>query len=168
MDISVSTLEPQNGLETPFTTEIRFSSDPLLVPGICNAAASFAGNLLSGDHPKLMLVLRELLRNAVEHGNGRDTSRTVLCRLSRQLGTRVIEIAVTDEGTGFDFAATNYQLPGVPQANSHCGLRLVYALSDDLRFEDGGRTVVCHVSLDGDTPAGERTPQTTPTRSNAT
>lgn len=156
MHLSVSASEPQHGLDSPMTTEIRFSSDPLLIPGICNAAANFAIDPHTGGEPKLTLVLRELLRNAVEHGNQRDKSRSVLCRLTR-LGTRVIEIAITDEGAGFDLDAVNYQLPDTPQGSSNCGLRLVNALSDDLRIEDGGKTVVCRVSLDGDTAQEQRT-----------
>lgn len=163
MHVSVSQFEPPYGLDTPLTTEIRFSSDLLLIPGICNAAANFAANPQSGGQPKLILVLRELLRNAVEHGNQHDASRTVLCRLMR-LGARVVEIIVTDEGSGFDSVAANFQLPNTPQDNSHCGLRLVYALSDDLRFEDGGKTVVCRVSLDGATLAEEPTTPNNPNK----
>ena len=164
MQLSVSPCEPQDGLAYPLTTEIRFSSDPLLVPGICSAAANFAADQDSGGQPKLALVLRELLRNAVEHGNRRDSSRTVKCRITR-LGTRAVEIVVTDEGTGFDSDAVDYQLPDTPQDSSHCGLRLVHALSNELRFEDGGKTVVCRVSLDGDTVSDEQsTPANNPTK----
>lgn len=164
MQLSVSASEPPSGRDTPLTTEIRFSSDPLLIPGICSAAANFATLPESGGQPRLTMVLRELLRNAVEHGNQRDKSRTVLCRL-RRLGTRVIEIVVTDEGAGFDPNAVNYRLPDALQESSRCGLRLVNALSDDLRFEDGGKTVICRVSLDGNTaPDDQRTSVNNPTK----
>ena len=159
MQLSVSASEPQCGIDTPVTTEIRFSSDPLLVPGICSAAANFATLPELGGQPKLTLVLKELLSNAVDHGNQRDSSRSVLCRLTR-LGIRVIEIMITDEGAGFDLSAVNYRLPDAPQESSRCGLRLVNALSSDLHFEDGGKTVICRVSLDGDMVPDEQTTST--------
>ncbi|SMP48018.1 Histidine kinase-like ATPase domain-containing protein [Anoxynatronum buryatiense] len=44
-------------------------------------------------------VLRELLNNAVEHGNAFDRNKKVICSIC--YGKQIVEICVRDEGAGF-------------------------------------------------------------------
>jgi len=95
--------------------------------------------------PKVNLVLRELLGNAIEHGNRNDPRRGVVCRVTR-LSPHSVELSVTDEGLGFTADDVDLQFLDSPSDSSRGGLRLVNALSDSLRFELGGRRTVCQVS----------------------
>jgi anti-sigma regulatory factor (Ser/Thr protein kinase) len=138
-------ISPANTAPGCSSIELRFSSLRELVPGICLASATFAAGPGGGEMPKVTLVLRELLGNAIEHGNHNDPRRGVVCRVTRT-GPQSVELSVTDEGSGFTADAVDLQFLDAPVDSGRGGLRLVNALSDSLRFELGGRRVVCQVS----------------------
>lgn len=140
--------------------ELRFSSLRELVPGICLASATFAAGPGGGEMPKVTLVLRELLNNAIEHGNQGDPRRGVVCRITR-LSPQSVEISVSDEGTGFMCEDVDLHFLDTPSDSCRGGLRLVNALSDVLRFELGGRRAICRVSWDSEDRRNS-TFQTTP------
>lgn len=144
--------------------ELRFSSLRELVPGICLASSTFAAGPGGGEMPKVNLVLRELLGNAIEHGNRNDPRRGVVCRVTR-LSPHSVELSVTDEGLGFTADDVDLQFLDSPVDSSRGGLRLVNALSDSLRFELGGRRTVCQVSwnLDEHNPSHFQPPSSKPT-----
>ncbi len=144
--------------------ELRFSSLRELVPGICLASSAFAAGPGGGEMPKVNLVLRELLGNAIEHGNHNDPRRSVVCRVTR-LSPQSVELSVTDEGLGFTADDVDLQFLDSPSDSSRGGLRLVNALSDSLRFELGGRRTVCQVSWNTEEqgPAHLQTTSTKPT-----
>ena len=48
------------------------------------------------------IALRELLNNAVEHGNNMDIKKTIICELS--CDERTLCIKITDQGLGFDIS----------------------------------------------------------------
>jgi anti-sigma regulatory factor (Ser/Thr protein kinase) len=142
-------------LETPVVPavdlwmQIQFSSLRAVVPGICQAAVALASGSTAGESPKLMIVLRELLGNAIEHGNQDDSGRAVDFRM-RLIGARGVELSVSDEGSGFDAALVDLSSLSSPGDTRGSGLRLVNALCDSIRFENGGRRVVCRLSWDTD------------------
>lgn len=127
------------------TATLRFSSIMELVPGICQACASFVHGGAPGEAPELILVLRELLSNAIEHGSGNDPAREVSCELTR-CGANCALLTVCDGGDGFDANTIDLQWPDQPTEIGAGGLRLVHALSETLHFENGGRRAVCRVS----------------------
>ncbi|MEI8345077.1 MAG: ATP-binding protein, partial [Candidatus Omnitrophota bacterium] len=72
-----------------------------------------------GDSNGLLLVVRELLMNAIVHGNGSNPSRVALIRVTPRAG--YFEVRVDDEGGGFDFASLILVLPDDPQTLSGRG-----------------------------------------------
>ena len=55
-----------------------------------------------------------------------------------------VTISVKDSGDGFDFLS----MPATSDEVSHGrGISLIQALSQDVRFEDGGRKVICFVKI---------------------
>lgn len=144
--------------------ELRFSSLRELVPGICLASSAFAAGPGGGEMPKVNLVLRELIGNAIEHGNRNDPRRGVVCRVTR-ISPQSVELSVTDEGQGFTAEDVDLQILDSPSDSSRGGLRLVNALSDSLRFELGGRRTVCQVSWNSDdhSPTHLQAPSSKPT-----
>ncbi len=113
---------------------LQFSSDITFVDhavGILNILLSHQG---PADSTNLLIVARELLKNAVVHGNRNDPCKTVYCRLERVDEERY-EIEVEDEGGGFDRAAA--------QQARH-GYTLIHTLASALRFnEQGNRITAC-------------------------
>jgi anti-sigma regulatory factor (Ser/Thr protein kinase) len=127
------------------TVTLRFSSVQEFIPGICQACAAFVAAPPAAEVPELTLVLRELLSNAIEHGNRHDPAKQVTCQLAL-VGPQCVEVTIADEGSGFDPDTVTLQWPDQPSETGAGGLRLVNALSDGLHFERGGRSVVCRVS----------------------
>jgi len=89
---------------------------------------------------KLRLTLEESLINAWRHGNKCDPSKTITIR--RRYGNDAI-IEVTDEGQGFVFADVNDPCSFENRTKSSGrGLFVIHLVSDDVRWENGGRTII--------------------------
>lgn len=126
---------------------LRLPSMRALLPVTCKIVSMAATGLEDSESPKVALVLREVLANAMVHGNGNDAHRMVELRV-RRVGNRQVEISVSDEGPGFDTSQLDLSLPDAPTEHHRGGLRLVNALSEELHFENGGSKVVCLLSWD--------------------
>jgi len=123
-------------------TNLTFSSDPQNVskvqPFVHDVATRY--NIPPEKHDNILVSLTEAVTNAVVHGNQSDCKKSVSICLSRKQDA--LAIRVSDEGPGFDPG-------GVPDPTSaellECcggrGLYLMRRLSDECRFERGGRTV---------------------------
>ncbi len=113
-------------------TVAEFCSIFLREHGLC-PAASFT------------LVLRELISNAIRHGNRSEARRLVSCSLSLAKDSQ-FKLSVEDEGDGFDFKGLDLTMPDDPRHASHRGLRAVNALSDRIEFNDRGNRVTVYIT----------------------
>lgn len=98
------------------------------------------------EHSSFNVVLRELLLNAIVHGNRGETERTVRCEVVH-VGEGRFRIVVEDEGEGFDYRALDTLLPADPKRIRHRGYKLVNALSDQLEFNREGNQVTAYVCV---------------------
>jgi len=94
----------------------------------------------------LAVVLREMLINAVEHGNFNRYSRRVQCRVE-VLADGLVAMAVEDEGDGFDWRRLDLSLPPDPRQVRKRGLPLISAYSRHLTFNAKGNRVEAVVQL---------------------
>jgi anti-sigma regulatory factor (Ser/Thr protein kinase) len=117
------------------------------VPLVLERVARFTRRQGIWDSDALLLIVRELLMNAIIHGNESSPSRMVLARVAKR--GELYEVQVDDEGEGFDYESLVLGLPDNPQTLNGRGLVLVYALSEQLVFERGGRRVRAIVHPDG-------------------
>jgi anti-sigma regulatory factor (Ser/Thr protein kinase) len=124
------------------------------VPVILERVAQFARRQGVWDTDGLLLVVRELLMNAIVHGNGSNHSRMALIRVARRGVT--YEVQVDDEGVGFDYESLVLGLPEDPQSLVNRGLVLVNELSEELTFERGGSRVRALVNPGGRRPESYR------------
>ncbi len=88
----------------------------------------------------IMIAVTESVNNAIKHGNKSDKHKNV--SLSLSLNEEVISFEVKDEGNGFDFK--NLPDPTAPENLDKPGGRGIFLmkhLSDEVQFEDMGRTV---------------------------
>ena len=90
----------------------------------------------------LIRPLKNVLGNAYKHGNGYDSTKTVSVELV--LTRKGALIAVTDEGTGFDFALTfqRFQQQQAYFVNQGHGFRNLHRGLFTVSYADGGRTVL--------------------------
>ena len=88
----------------------------------------------------LMLLLSEAVTNAIEHGNMNDESKHVDVQIL--IDDSAITNTVTDEGEGFDPSTLKNPLKEENlMAVGGRGIFLIRELSDEIEFEDEGRTI---------------------------
>jgi len=124
------------------------------VPLILERVAVFARRQGFSNSDGLLLVVRELLMNAIRHGNESIRSRIVIIRIARRGG--LFEVQIDDEGAGFDYESLVLGLPEDPHSLAKRGLVLVHELSEELVFERGGSRVRAIVNPEGKDPSMDR------------
>jgi anti-sigma regulatory factor (Ser/Thr protein kinase) len=126
---------------------LTVSSETERVPLILERVAEFTRRQGIREADGLLLVVRELLMNAIRHGNESIRSRIVILRIARRGG--LFEVQIDDEGEGFDYEALVLGLPDDPNSLAKRGLVLVHELSEELVFERGGSRVRAMVDPEG-------------------
>ena len=132
-------VESQNGSIT-----VNLSSERRLVGRVLLECSRFLERHGLPEQTSLELVLRELLLNAIEHGNENAPERRVMCHLERlEDGYRLV---LEDEGRGFDPSALDVRLPDGP-FTARRGYMLVNALSDSFELNERGNRVTAYFKL---------------------
>ncbi len=89
---------------------------------------------------QVSVVLRELLSNAIVHGNHNDPARSVQCEI-KHVGSEGFRITVEDEGEGFDYASLDTSLPDDFRAIGPRGYILIRNLCSSVEFNKRGNRV---------------------------
>jgi anti-sigma regulatory factor (Ser/Thr protein kinase) len=85
-------------------------------------------------------VLKEIVENAITHGNMYSEKRSV--KLEYIIHDGVLEVSVTDEGYGLKYnSLSSVAIDSMPQENQHHGFHLVSALADEVYFSEAGKTI---------------------------
>jgi len=129
-------------------------SDLIFVHPAVRQAESFARDYGVKDDSRISVVLRELLSNAIVHGNKNVPSRVVTCRIEYPWAGQ-FRITVEDEGQGFDFSCVNTSLPEDPRSVRNRGYVLVRNICSSIEFNDRGNRVTVLVGVDSADPARE-------------
>lgn len=93
---------------------------------------------------ELKLVLRELLINAVEHGNQKLYERKISCHVNATSEPRC-KLVVEDEGGGFDHNSVNVEMPEDPLQNRNRGYAMIHYFSERLEFNDTGNRITAYI-----------------------
>ncbi len=99
------------------------------------------------DTTKPVLVARELLKNAVIHGNKENPDLSVSFVIDRMPGFR-FSIMVKDEGEGFDYTQYMRHIPLDPRTDHRMGYAIISNFSDSIEFKDKGSSVTVMIRLD--------------------
>ena len=94
---------------------------------------------------KATIVLRELLLNAIVHGNGEDPLKLVACSIEIRESEGLI-IRVEDQGNGFDRDEVDMSLPDRAKHIRRRGYPLIRALAARLSFNRKGNRVTVLLS----------------------
>ena len=124
----------------------RFSSEMRQADRVIQACDVYLKALGIAEASEFRLVLRELLINAVEHGNKKAVERLVKCDVA-YLDEWQFCITVEDEGEGFDHLCLEMKLPDDPQENRKRGYALIYAFTDRLEFNEKGNCVTAYIGI---------------------
>lgn len=82
----------------------------------------------------LVLILKEALTNAIEHGNGFDESKMVHVTVRPEAGS--LTIMIRDEGTGFDISRVFAQQKKDLYRERGRGLIIIYEYADKVEFNE--------------------------------
>jgi len=119
---------------------LEFASNIALLPRLTGLCTAFLQRLELGTCPHASLIVRELVSNAITHGNSNNYTKNVRCEITH-LGDRDIRITVEDAGTGFDHHTLNLSLPEDPRRLRQRGLVLVNAVAEAVEFNEAGNVV---------------------------
>lgn len=122
------------------------SSEMRLVDNVIRESQNFLKQHDISEFSGFKLVLRELLNNAIEHGNYNISDRTVLCRIEH-IGDKRFKITVQDEGKGFDYNNLVMALPENPRQIRNRGYALINAFSDQIDFNDTGNRITTYITF---------------------
>lgn len=112
---------------------------------IDNAKESFEIN--DDIYGNIMISVTECISNAIIHGNGGDKNKLV--NLELKMEDNQLKFIIQDEGQGFDLSELpdptspeNLEKPGGR------GIFLIRHLSDEVKFEDGGKKTILSFYMD--------------------
>ena len=132
------------------TIRLEMPSDIRLVDQVMDEVKEFVRSKGVERAPGLGLILRELVNNAVEHGNGNEQSKLVTV-LVEELAPMRFKAQVRDQGEGFDHEGLDLRLTEDPNQERSRGLPMVNAYADQLEFADEGREVTAYMTIKKDT-----------------
>ena len=110
------------------------------------AVQSFLDTAERRNEYVLVLTFRELVNNAVEHGNKNQPDKTAKAVLERLEPGR-FRLTVEDEGEGFDHEAMDLRMPSPADQMGRRGLPLVHSLVEEMKFNETGAQVSVLVTL---------------------
>lgn len=132
--------------ENPGAIQFSFSSEMALVDRVVAHSKDFLVQHGTTHHTEFAVVMRELLINAIEHGNRGDRARLVQCTVAHLGGPRW-QISVVDEGQGFDHASQPVAMPQDGQQERSRGLALVHAFTDQVEHHGCGNHVDAFMTI---------------------
>jgi anti-anti-sigma factor len=130
--------------------EFKFSSEIKMVNRIIKDIRSFLQNYGVEEDSNIILILRELINNAIEHGNKKEKDLIVSVSITH-LSDKRFKIVVEDEGDGFDFNSINYRMSDDPTQIRNRGLCLVNSFSDEIEFNEFGNMITVYAAANEST-----------------
>ena len=92
------------------------------------------------------VVVREMCNNGIEHGNKKMITKSICVEIGIDK-SRHLQIAVTDQGDGFDLGSVNLSAADNADDERSNGLPWIHAMADSLVTEQGGRKVIAVLLL---------------------
>ena len=122
----------------------KLSSEISVIENVIKEAEKFTRKLEIADCTGLSIVMMELLRNAIIHGNKKSPERIVTCNIEKINGGK-FKIGVKDEGSGFDYKCLDMNIPEDPRNLKKRGYILINELSEKIVFN--GNHITVYINL---------------------
>jgi serine/threonine-protein kinase RsbW len=124
----------------------QFHSRRELIFEAIENSAKFLGKFITEPETiGIKVILRELLMNAVIHGNRFNEELLVECTIEH-LGEKDFKISVEDEGDGFDKGRLANDDQDFHYLKKGRGYLLIKRLSDRIRFNGKGNRVAVYIA----------------------
>ena len=132
-------------------SDITFKSD-CMAPhssAVVTACKRFLQKRGAPEGAATMVVLRELISNAIKYGNRNAAENGVYARIEH-LGDSHFAVTVQDDGEGFDYQhVAKGPLPEDPRKVRHRGYSLIRSLSDRIEFSEKGNHITAYITEAG-------------------
>ena len=135
----LTTFQDENYIEFKLSSEIK------MVNKIIKEVRSFLQNYAVEEDGNIILILRELINNAIEHGNKKEKDLIVSVSITH-LSDKRFKIVVEDEGDGFDYNSVNYRMSDDPTQIRNRGLCLINSFADEIEFNEYGNMITVYVA----------------------
>ncbi len=132
--------------KNPGSITFKLSSELRLTDSVIKESQEYLKQYEISEFSGFKLVLRELLNNAIEHGNYKIIERIVTCTIEHIEGNR-FKITVEDEGEGFNYDNLIMTLPENPRQIRNRGYALINVFTDQIEFKKKGNCVTVYISF---------------------
>jgi anti-sigma regulatory factor (Ser/Thr protein kinase) len=134
--------------EYPHTLNIRLLSKHCFITDAILSTKRFLTRqgISSRDLMDFGLILRELLVNALEHGNKGDTRKAIRLTIIRE-ERNGLKITVEDEGEGFDYRPVLSSREKEFPDRQKRGYTLIRSLAEKLEFNEEGNRVSVYLNV---------------------
>ncbi len=125
---------------------LKFDSDPHQIDRAVRELRAFLASQHLVAVSEMVLVTRELLANAIEHGNHKDPKKVVHCTVS-QVNDLLYRIEVADEGEGFDTSLVAKATMDDPGRERQRGYAIINAMTELVEFNEKGNVITAYVAV---------------------
>jgi len=122
-----------------------YSYRELIFEAIDDSGKFLAKFITESEAIVFKVILRELLMNAVIHGNRSNEKLMVKCSVE-YLGDKNFKISVEDEGNGFAHSIAADGAQDFPYRIKRKGYLLINRLSEQILFNDRGNRVIVYLT----------------------
>lgn len=130
---------------TATSLEVVFSASFEHIDDFCVQVHRLLADTGHGSHTfAVLLLVREALNNAVQHGSGGDARRRVRCQV--RLAPEQVIIQAEDDGAGFDWRR-QWRAPAPDLSTSGRGMPLMRQYADDVIYNEAGNRLILKRSL---------------------
>lgn len=116
---------------------------------VFRGCSDFLNQFGCSEFPHFRVVLRELLMNAIKHGNNHDMDKSIEVRLEH-VEENEFCLSIEDEGEGFNPTTINLTLPDNPSQMMHRGYVLVNSFAKRIEFNEKGNRVSAYLTIPRD------------------
>lgn len=125
---------------------IKTSSQLENIDRVVDEVAHFVASMGAYNSASLIQVVRELLLNAMEHGNKNSIEKSVEVEVT-QLDKNRISLQVKDEGEGISSELFPVKKELDSESERSRGLALINSLVDEFRVADDSRSLIVYMTL---------------------
>ena len=134
--------------------ELKLRSDLAFIHSAVRKAEKFAQECGADGVSTISVVLRELLANAVAHGNHNAPDLKVDLHIEYD-GEGAFRITVEDEGEGFDYSCLDTRIPEDPRNIHNRGYMLIRNMCRSVEFNERGNRVTVLLDMAGRSYPGQ-------------
>lgn len=123
------------------------SSEYQFVDRIIEDTNSFLNESMFTMNYNFRLCFREILINALEHGNKEDPEKEIKCNINIKKNN-IAELIITDQGNGFNYGNIQTSIPESSENIRRKGFPIIYSIAEKVAFNKKGNAIKAYIKMD--------------------